>query len=124
MENQEIMVKTSLTIAGRLYTLSVLAEDEAIFQEIVATINQDISNAQLKYPKHDKQDYLASLLFNKSLELYKNKLELTAYRNSSSKNADSNTVPTPLQSFDLELETVHHRLDTIRDLLEQSLLIS
>jgi hypothetical protein len=121
MENQEIMVKTRLTLAGRTYILSVLSEEEPIFQQIVATVNQQLTTMQAAYPRYDKQDFLANLLFNKSLELYKNDLELTAYKNSSSTNADSSIVPTPMQSHDLELEEVNNRLDTIRDLLAQSL---
>lgn len=121
MENQEIMVKTRLTLAGRTYILSVLSEEEPIFQQIVATVNQQLTTMQATYPRYDKQDFLANLLFNKSLELYKNDLELTAYKNSSSTNADSSIVPTPMQSHDLELEEVNNRLDTIRDLLAQSL---
>lgn len=121
MENQEIMVKTRLTLAGRTYILNVLADEEPIFQQLVAKINEQLVKMQNTYPRYDKQDFLANLLFNKSLELYKNDLELTAYKNSSSINADSSIVPTPVQSYDLELEEVHHRLDTIRDLLAQSL---
>lgn len=121
MENQEIMVKTRLTLAGRTYILSVLAEEEPIFQQLVVTINEQLAKMQNTYPRYDKQDFLANLLFNKSLELYKNNLALTAYKNSSSINADSSIVPTPVQSHDLELEAVNDRLDAIRDLLAQSL---
>lgn len=122
MESQEIMVKTSITLAGRTYTFDVLAEQEPIFHQIATNINNYLlAMAQKNDRCHDKQDFLVNLLLNKYFELYKNDLELTAYKNSSSTNADSSIVPTPVQSYDLELTEVHDRLDSIRDLLTQSL---
>jgi hypothetical protein len=121
MENQDIIIKANLAIAGRTYVLSVPSDELPIFQQLVADINQQLTKMQATYPRYDKQDFLANLLFNKAFELYKTKSELTTYQTSSSNAADSETLSTSLPSEELDLERVYERLDIIRDLLAQSL---
>ena len=71
MANNNINI--TVLIAGRPYSLSVNAEEEALVKKAVSEINDKISQYQMTYRQKDKQDFLSMILLTTAVELEKQK---------------------------------------------------
>lgn len=66
------LVKITVTLANRKYTLSVEKEDEMVIRNATESINSRIKDYNMQYPQKDMQDILAMILLNTSAALSKN----------------------------------------------------
>jgi cell division protein ZapA len=65
------LVKITVTLANRKYTLSVEKEDEMVIRNATESINSRIKDFNMHYPGKDMQDILAMILLNTSAALAK-----------------------------------------------------
>lgn len=65
------LVKITVTLANRKYTLSVEKEDEMVIRNATESINSRIKDFNKQYPSKDMQDILAMILLNTSAALSK-----------------------------------------------------
>ena len=65
------LVKITVTLANRKYTLSVEKEDEMVIRNATESINSRIKDFNMQYPGKDMQDILAMILLNTSAALAK-----------------------------------------------------
>ena len=65
------LVKITVTLANRKYTLSVKKEDEMVIRNTTESINSQIKDFNVQYPGKDMQDILAMILLNTSAALAK-----------------------------------------------------
>ncbi len=65
------LVKITVTLANRKYTLSVEKEDEMVIRNATESINSRIKDFNMQYPGKDMLDILAMILLNTSAALAK-----------------------------------------------------
>ncbi|MPM02920.1 hypothetical protein SDC9_49178 [bioreactor metagenome] len=65
------LVKITVTLANRKYTLSVEKEDEMVIRNATESINSRVKEYQMQFPGKDMQDILAMILLNTSSALTK-----------------------------------------------------
>jgi cell division protein ZapA len=65
------LIKITITIANRKYTLSVKKEDETMIKNATESINGQIKNLSTQYPGKDMQDIMAMVLINTSAAIAK-----------------------------------------------------
>ncbi|PKP05139.1 MAG: hypothetical protein CVU11_01715 [Bacteroidetes bacterium HGW-Bacteroidetes-6] len=65
------LVKISVTVANRKYTLSVENEDEILIRNAAETINNKVKEFLLQFPGKDMQDIMAMTLLNYAASLGK-----------------------------------------------------
>jgi len=65
------LVKITVTLANRKYTLSVEKEDEMVIRNATESINGRIKEFTSQFPGKDLQDILAMILLNTSAALSK-----------------------------------------------------
>lgn len=65
------LVKISVTLANRKYTMSVENDDELIIRNAAETINNRVKEFLLQFPGKDLQDILAMTLLNYAASLGK-----------------------------------------------------
>lgn len=65
------LVKITVTLANRKYTLSVEKEDEMVIRNATESINSRIKDLNMQYPGKDMLDILAMILLNTSAALAK-----------------------------------------------------
>jgi cell division protein ZapA (FtsZ GTPase activity inhibitor) len=66
-------VSLKVNIAGRSYPISVEQEEEAILNEAVAAVENNVKILQESYAVKDKQDLLAMTALQMSIKLLNNK---------------------------------------------------
>jgi cell division protein ZapA (FtsZ GTPase activity inhibitor) len=66
------MTQTLITIAGRVYPLSVREEEIIVVREAAEIVNNKINEVRKTYDGKDNQDYLAMVLMNFAVELLNN----------------------------------------------------
>jgi cell division protein ZapA (FtsZ GTPase activity inhibitor) len=71
------MTQTLITIAGRVYPLSVREEEVNVVREAAEIVNNKINEVRKTYDGKDNQDYLAMVLMNFAVELLNNQHEGT-----------------------------------------------
>ncbi|NNE28162.1 MAG: cell division protein ZapA [Saprospiraceae bacterium] len=72
METQEL-VSTSVSIAGRSYSIKVNPSDERVIKQIVKEVNEKLNSFSTSYTKKDKVDCMAMVLLSYAVDLHKNK---------------------------------------------------
>jgi len=65
------LVKITVALANRKYTLSVEKEDEMVIRSATERINGHVTEYQKQFPGKDLQDILAMILLNTSSALAK-----------------------------------------------------
>ena len=66
------MTKVQITIAGRVYPLSVREEEVDTVRETAEMVNKKINEVRKTYDGKDNQDYLAMVLMNFAVEWQNN----------------------------------------------------
>ena len=73
MAANEDTKQLTVVIAGRPYSLKILAKDESILRRIVKEVNERINKFQITYPNRDRQDCMAMSLLAFAVDLQKAK---------------------------------------------------